>query len=97
MVAAFLVRTVVTGRPRCLLHRLRSARGGTVTLCMIVSVPSMVGCLEELESHPQDKDHGTRDGEWHMVEKNATMQVAAGAERLIRRSSGWLHAHAYLS
>ena len=52
-------------------------------LCMIVSVPSMVG-LEDRESHPEDKDHGTREGKWHMVPENATPQVAAGAERLGR-------------
>jgi hypothetical protein len=32
--------------------------------------------IEERESHEQDKDHGTRKGEWHMVAKKATTPVA---------------------
>lgn len=40
--------------------------------------------VEERETHEQDEDHGTRKGEWHMVEKKATPLVAASAKRLIR-------------
>ncbi|MCI0579198.1 MAG: hypothetical protein L0331_23740 [Chloroflexi bacterium] len=53
----------------------------------------VTGCLEEGESHPQENDHGTREGEWHMKAKQATAPVAAGAakrmtKRLSRRSGG---------
>jgi len=52
-----------------------------------VPVGARVG-VEERQSHEQDKDQGTRKGDWHMVAKKATAQVAAGAKRLIRRSGG---------
>jgi hypothetical protein len=49
----------------------------------------VAGCLEERETHPQDNDHGTRKGEWHMVAKKATTPVAiSAAKRLIPRSGG---------
>jgi hypothetical protein len=55
--------------------------------------------LEARQSHEQDKDHGTRNGEWQMVAKNtaksAATQVTAGA-RPIRRSGGWLRTHSGL-
>lgn len=57
-----------------------------------VPVRLLVG-VEERETHEQDKDDGTRYGEWHMVEKNATTQVATGAKRRIRRTSGRLRTH----
>jgi hypothetical protein len=37
--------------------------------------------VEERETHEQDKDHGTREGEWHMVAKKAAPLVTVGAER----------------
>lgn len=58
----------------------------------------VASCLEERKSHPQDKDHSTRESERHMKVKKAITQVAAGAAKrltkwLIRRSGGWLHTH----
>jgi hypothetical protein len=45
------------------------------------------------EIHEDDDDHGTRNGEGHMVEKEATPQVAARAKRLNRRLDSWLRVH----
>jgi hypothetical protein len=47
--------------------------------------------IEQRKDHESDKDRGTRNGEWHMVEKEATPLVAVRAKRLNRRSWTWSH------
>jgi hypothetical protein len=46
----------------------------------------MTGCLKERETHPQEKDHRTHEGDWHMEVNKAITQVAVrAAKRLTQR------------
>ena len=69
----------VTGlRGSRLVHRVgRASLGWTL----------VTSCLEEWETHPQEKDHGTRKGDWQVKVKNAMTQVAARAAKWLTK---WL-------
>lgn len=52
-------------------------------------------CLEEWETHPQEKNDDAHQGEWYMEVDKAITQITVCTakwltERLIRRLGGWL-------
>jgi hypothetical protein len=47
------------------------------------------------EIHEDDEDCGARNREWHVMEKEATPQIAASAKRLNRGWDGWLLSHVF--
>ena len=47
----------------------------------------MTGSLKERETHPQEKDHSTHEGDWHVEMNKAIVQVAVGSAK---RLTEWL-------
>lgn len=47
--------------------------------------------VEERKTHEEGQDDRAHNGEWHMMEKEATVLIAGGTERVNRRLGRWLH------